>query len=159
MRLHTGEKTYKCDQCDKVFSYRNSLDKHKKIHTSLRQKKEIFNCEFCDKSFSSQSNLNSHKLFHEIMQKFSCGECEKTFVDLSSLKSHEKLQHGTSTEYTNTTEFIDCGETIKTEIKQEIDLNLVDPLSVESELEAESSDCKETIKLEIKQEIQETEDL
>ena len=37
--------------------------------------------------------------------------------------------------------------------------NLDDPISVESELEAESIDCKETIKLEIKQEIQETEDL
>ena len=58
-----------------------------------------------------------------------------------------------------TSEFIDCGETIKYEIKQEDDLILDDPISVESELEAESIDCKETIKLEIKQEMQETEDL
>ena len=77
----------------------------------------------------------------------------------------------------NLTQFVDCGETIKTEIKEESDTadeinNLDDPLTVncqdivvsseislESEVEAESIDCKETIKLEIKQEIQETEDL
>ena len=57
------------------------------------------------------------------------------------------------------TQFVDCGEDVKLEIKQEIDSDLNDPISVESHLEAKSSDGKETIKCEIKQEIQETEDL
>ena len=84
-------------------------------------------CGSCDKAFSQSGSLNTHiKSVHEKQKNHRCIDCEKTFVDLSSLKSHEKLQHGTSTEYTDTTEFIDCGETIKTEIKQEIDLNLVD---------------------------------
>ena len=77
---------------------------------------------------------------------------------MSSLKSHEKSHDETNTGDI-TSEFIDCGETIKSEIKEEIDSNLDDPISVEPELEAESVDRKETIKLEIKQEIQETEDL
>ena len=78
---------------------------------------------------------------------------------------------------TSEIQFVDCGETIKQEIKEESDTadeinTLDDPLTVnsehcqdivvsseislESELEAESIDCKETIKLEIKQETQET---
>ena len=77
---------------------------------------------------------------------------------MCSLKSHEKLQDETNTGDI-TSEFIDCGETIKNEIKEEVDLYLNDPISVESELEAESIDCKETIKHEIKRETQESEDL
>ena len=78
---------------------------------------------------------------------------------------------------TSEIQFVDCGETIKLEIKEESETEdemntLEDPftvkseycedidvesgkISLESELEAESSDCKETIK----QEIQETESL
>ena len=79
---------------------------------------------------------------------------------------------------TSEIEFVDCGEMIKQEIKEETEdemKSLEDQLTVKSErcenivesgeisleleLEAESIDCKEIIKLEIKQEMQETEDL
>ena len=102
------------------------------------------------------------------------------------LSKHEKkceVQSSSSKNVTASTseiQFVDCGETLKQEIKEESDtadeINTVeDPLTVnselcqdivvsneislESEVEAESIDCKETIKLEIKQEIKETEDL
>ena len=102
------------------------------------------------------------------------------------LNDHKKKCVGQSssqhkiTALTSNIEFVDCGETIKLEVKEESEsedeINLLeDPLivksehceevvesgeiSLESELEAEPSDCKETIKFEMKQEIQETEDL
>ena len=56
-------------------------------------------------------------------------------------------------------QFVDCGEDVKLEIKQETDSKFDDPISVESHVEVESSDSKDTIKLEIKHEIQESEDL
>ena len=50
-------------------------------------------------------------------------------------------------------QFVDCGEDIKEEIKPEVDLDIEDPISVESDPKAETSDSKETIKLEIKEEV------
>ena len=112
----------------------------------------------CGKSYSTSSHVNRHK---------------KKCMGQSSSQQNE-------TASTSEIQFVDCGETIKQEIKEESDTadeinTLDDPLTVnsehcqdivvsseislESELEAESIDCKETIKLEIKQEIQETEDL
>ena len=45
-----------------------------------------------------------------------------------------------------TAEFIGCEETIKTEIKQEINLYLVDPITIESELGSKSSSSKLNVK-------------
>ena len=31
--IHTGDKPYKCDVCDKAFSHSNNLQRHAMIHT------------------------------------------------------------------------------------------------------------------------------
>ena len=35
MRIHTNEKPYECDVCDKAFRYSQHLKRHKRTHCAL----------------------------------------------------------------------------------------------------------------------------
>ena len=115
-----------------------------------------------------------------------CFQCWNSFSNESDFINHKTSCHGNTSllnqdiASSSQIQFVDCGETIKQEIKEETETEVEmktledvltvkseicedivesDEISLESEYEAKSIDCKETIKLEIKQEIQETEDL
>ena len=51
-------KSLKCETCDKHFSFRQSLKKHKLIHSDARNSK----CPYCPKAFKQKSVLYRHKL-------------------------------------------------------------------------------------------------
>ena len=53
---HTGEKPYKCSQCDTAFSYDTQLSNHMRTHTG----EKLYKCSECEKTFSTNSNLYSH---------------------------------------------------------------------------------------------------
>ena len=57
MRIHTNEKTYECDVCEKRFTQPGSLKKHKRIHTNERP----YECDVCDKAFRRSDVLKTHK--------------------------------------------------------------------------------------------------
>lgn len=53
MELHNA--TYKCDQCDGMYTSRTKLERHKRIHGT-----NSFICEECGRKYNQKYNLKKH---------------------------------------------------------------------------------------------------
>jgi len=77
MRLHTGDKKYKCHMCDKAFSQSGNLNKHVRVYTGDKP----YKCSLCDRSFSQSSHLQSHKRHvHSNRRSSDCPYCANVAV-------------------------------------------------------------------------------
>ena len=81
---------FTCDVCDKVFTKRDHLTRHKNTHTDIR----AFKCHVCDLTFKRKDKLTSHLKMHGPIN-VPCNLCGKSFHHQQSLLIHMRKAHVT----------------------------------------------------------------
>ncbi|XP_045204445.2 zinc finger protein 729-like [Mercenaria mercenaria] len=90
IEMHQGIKRYVCDICGKAFQHQKSFKEHKYVHEEVKQ----FSCHVCAKTFRQKSGLFVHLKTHSEFRDYICHTCGKGFTQRSSLVRHERVHTG-----------------------------------------------------------------
>lgn len=107
-RTEDDKHCFKCDQCDKAFKYKSTLDSHKQTHNPLychacmklvrdsdalalhKESHTPFQCNQCEENFPVFKALHKHYVdVHNPTEPFTCTHCQTTFVSLKRFIRHE----------------------------------------------------------------------
>ncbi|KAL2762676.1 zinc finger and SCAN domain-containing protein 4 [Daubentonia madagascariensis] len=89
-KFHGSQKSYKCEECPKIFKYLCHLLAHQRRHKNERP----FVCSECHKGFFQTSDLRVHQIIHTGEKPFTCSMCEKSFSHKTNLQAHVRIHTG-----------------------------------------------------------------
>ena len=84
MRTHSGEKLFRCEQCNYSCTQAGDLKRHKLKHTG----ENPFACKQCSYSCSRSNGLKLHMLSHTGEKPFACKQCNFSCKLSNRLKKH-----------------------------------------------------------------------
>lgn len=91
-KVHLNIRPYKCDKCDKSFTGKPFLDKHRRFHNESDSSYHY--CDWTDCKFRTKymNNLKEHRLRHERDRQFRCAwpGCGQSFYNNRDMTQHMK---------------------------------------------------------------------
>ncbi|XP_063448027.1 zinc finger protein ZIPIC-like [Mytilus trossulus] len=88
--VHLNKRDHICEHCNKGFSYKTSLDRHKReCKFSPEENREEYSCEYCGTKTKSLRFLQEHIKGKHKKQQIIC-HCGKIFAWTRSYKRHQK---------------------------------------------------------------------
>ncbi|XP_059047323.1 zinc finger protein 184-like [Achroia grisella] len=90
LKIHSGEREYKCTLCPKRFRVPLSLQFHMRVHTNERP----YECDYCQKKFKLRAAIVRHIMaVHFGVKPHQCHLCQKSFTTSTCVKMHIKTVH------------------------------------------------------------------
>ncbi|XP_033748128.1 zinc finger protein Xfin-like [Pecten maximus] len=87
MRIHSGDKPFRCCLCDKDFAQREALKIHYRSHTGEKP----FICNTCGKGFATRGLQQDHVRSHRGDKPYQCDACDARFSWRCALSRHKQL--------------------------------------------------------------------
>ena len=89
LRIHTGEKPHKCNQCKYISAHKGALGHHVRNHTGEKP----YKCSKCDYASSQKGSLYLHMRTHTGEKIYKCKMCPFSCNHNNNMRKHEKSQH------------------------------------------------------------------